>query len=370
MQLRHFFCGPFLKRLELILFTGIVLPYSVNAQQSVRVSLMLPRYNEIYIADLDLEHANVSGAIFTATIQSLVDVPLNVKLRVTTNLYLAGGKSYPDFLVAETYPFELKPRETMVITSSDLSSENSPVALDRSTYQFNEQEFEQIKSVSLATGKAPAGVYEFVLECVNDSNNSSLGGDRGEVTVTNPSRVELVLPEDGENITTLFPHFQWSSNADTAVISIYEKLPDQQSAQDVVSGVPFLKEAVPNSSSPFSNSFNYPTSGPGVRPLEVGKTYYWFVEVPASSTRGGGIQSDIWSFTIAAPGTDSTNGLGDELLKVLSNFLSGTPYEGLISHVGTPTGDAAFDGVHITAQELIDLLQNTSKEKVINVTIQ
>ncbi len=62
--------------------------------------------------------------------------------------------------------------------------------------------------------------------------------------------------------------------------------------------------------------------------------------------------------------------MNQEALHALTSFLTGTPYENLLSRIGTPTGDAAIDGTHVTLQDLIDLLQNTDKSKIINVTIQ
>jgi len=255
-----------------------------------------------------------------------------------------------------------------VVTNSDLSGSNPSIPLEH--YSYDEEQFNRIKNVALATGKVPAGIYEFEMRCIDVSDNPISTMMSGEIIVTNPSTVDLVLPMNGENVTTLFPHFQWSANVDTVVVSVYEKLPDQQSAQDVVSGVPFLQETVPGPLSPFPNSFNYPASGAGVRPLENGKTYYWFVDAPPSSTRGSGIRSEIWNFTVGGSDTTAAGGLNEEALQTLTNFLAGTPFEYLLSRIGTPTGDAAVDGTHITIQDLINLLENTDKSKIIDVTIQ
>jgi hypothetical protein len=286
---------------------------------------------------------------------------------LTVNVTLAGETQF-QLAQASTQPITLSPRQVMVITNVDLSGPNPTYPLE--SYTYDEEQFNRIKNVALATGRVPAGTYQFNVQCFDVNRNPASNNADGQIVVTNPSRVDLVLPMNGENVTTLFPHFQWSANVDTVVISVYEKLPDQQSAQDVVSGVPYLQETIPNPSLPSPNSFNYPTSGPEVRPLEIGKTYYWFVDVPASSTRGSGIQSDIWNFTIEGSDTTAPGSLNEEAYKALSRFLDGTSFENLLSRIGTPTGDAAIDGTHVTIQDFIDLLQNTDKSKIINVTIQ
>ncbi len=356
-----------MRSLKAVVFVGVlfVLVHSLKAQNLVNVSVALPQYNQIYVADLDIEHAKSAGLLFTATLQSTANVPVSVRLRLTVNLYLAGQPPFAPFLTAQSNPFTMQPKETKIITNVDLSSSNSSISLDRSTYNYNQDEFDQIKNVALATGKAPAGIYEFILECVDANNNNALGTDKGQITVTNPSRVDLVLPIDGGSVTTLYPHFQWSANADTVTLFVYEKLPNQQSPQDVVSGVPYLQQTVGGS------SLNYPPSGPGVRLLENGKTYYWFVQIPASATRGNGVRSDIWSFTIA--GLDTSGGSSVDNVaatKALVNFLTGTQYQSLLSQVTTLNGTVLYDGSSLSMQDLIDVLQNMDKSKITSVTIQ
>jgi hypothetical protein len=339
-----------------------------SAQQNlVNVTLTLPQYNQIYVADLDVENAKSSGILFTVTVQNLTDEALNLRLHLAINLNLAGQQPFPNFVTGQSNPFTLNPHQTMIVTNVDLASDNSPITLDRSNYHYDQAEFDQIKNVALATGKAPAGVYQFELDCVDARTLQPVSSSpaNGQIVVTNPSRVDLVLPMNGENVTTLFPHFQWSANADSVTLSVYQKLPSQQSAQDVVSGVPFLQQVVVGS------SFNYPPSGAGVRPLENGKTYYWFVDVTPSATRGSGIRSDIWSFTVGGIDTSGRSSADDEAAtKALINLLSGTQYQGLLNQISTLTGTASYDGASLTIQDLMDILQNMDKSKITNVTVQ
>lgn len=332
-----------------------------RAQNPVTVTITAPPYNQIYAADLDIQHAKSSGVLFTVTLAPTVDVKVKLYLIITVTL---PGESSAEVAWARSTPLTLYRGQDKIITSVDLSGDNPPIKLE--DYQIIDAEFDKIKSVALATGKAPAGEYVFTVSCLDLNNQPLLNSTTSvAITVTNPSRVDLLLPINGENITTLFPHFQWSANADTVVLSIYQKLPNQQSPQDVVSGVPFLQQAVAGS------SFNYPSSGPGVRLLENGMTYYWFVDIPPSSTRGSGLRSDIWSFAEGRTGASGGSSVDNNAAtKALVSFLTGTQFQNLVTQITTLTGDASYDGSPLGMQDVIDLLQNMDKSKIISVTIQ
>ncbi len=359
-----------------VLFTSLIaLSASVNAQTStnlVSIVLTVPQTNQIYVADLDIQHIQSSGVLFSATLQSLASARIKVKLRMTVNVTLADGTSYPDIADATTNPFTLAPGQVRVITNVDLSGSNPSISVESSHYNSNQ--LDQLKNVALATGKAPAGVYQFVLQCLDQDNMPVSEQSQGNIIVTNPSRIELALPMDQGSVSTLFPHFQWMANVDTVVLSVYEKLPSQVSPEDVVSGVPYLRMTVPNSTSPVPGSFNYPPYGPGVRPLKNGRTYYWYVQIPGSASRGSGLRSDIWSFTIGSMdsaelgGTQGGN-INSMATAALKSFLTGTPYSYLVSQISMLTGQATYDGNEISIDELIDILKNMDRSKVTSVIV-
>ena len=353
-----------MRRLSMVLaaLSLFYLASTARAQNLVNLSITVPQYNQLYVADLDIKNVKSSGILFTATLQSMATTPIQVKLNLAVIITLVGESPF-QIAQATSTPLTLDPGQMKVITNLDLSGDNPPIHLE--SYSYDQQEFDKIKNVALATGKAPAGVYKFVLKCVDANNALRSNIASGEIVVTNPSRVELTLPVDRESITTPFPHFQWSANADTIVLSVYEKRPYQQSPEDVVSGVPFLKQTVSG------GSFNYPPSGPGVRPLQSGRTYYWYVKIPASSTRGSGLTSDIWSFSIQSSTTSSSReDLNNSATQALKNLLTGTQYQSRLSRVIMLNGDATYDGSSISTQELIDMLQNMNRSKIINVIIQ
>ena len=366
-----------MRRLRILLLTlsALLFSSSVKAQVSgnlVDLTLSVPQIDQIYVSQLDLQHIRSSAVLFSATLQSLSSTPLQVRLKLTIDVTLASGNSYPGIAYLVTKPFPLEPGQVKVITSVDLSGESPSIGVDES--QYNGAQVQELKNVALATGKAPAGIYTIELQCLDQNHVPISQPASGSIVVTNPSRIELALPMDQGNVSTLFPHFQWMSNVDTVVLSVYEQLPSQQSPEDVVSGVPYLRVTVPNTSSPAPGSLNYPPSGAGVRPLQNGRTYYWYVKVPSSSLGGGGIRSDIWSFTVG--GSDSTafgqggGNMNDAATEALKNLLSGTNYQKLTSEIQMLTGQATYDGSPISTSELIDTLRSMDKSKISSVTIQ
>lgn len=335
---------------------------SSKAQNLVNVAVSVPQYNQIYVADFDIQQVKSSGVLFTATLQSMAATQIQVKLNMFVNITLVGESPF-QIAQATTVPIALNPGQTKVVTNVDLSGDNPAIRLEN--YSYDQAEYDKIKNVALATGKAPAGTYEFVLSCTGVDGKSVSNTATADIIVTNPSRVDLAFPNNGENVTTPFPRFQWSANVDTVVLSVYQKLPYQQSPQDVVSGVPSLQQTVAGS------SFNYPPTGSGVRPLQNGNTYYWFVEIPASSTRGNGIRSDIWSFAVAASDTTSVSAgnINDAATRALINLLTGTQYQSLLSQITMLNGTASYDGSSIGTQQLIEILQNLDKSKITNVNV-
>lgn len=359
-----------------LIFGMLILSYSAKAQTSgdlVSISLSVPQVNQIYVADLDMQHIKSAGVLFSAALTCLATTPVQTRLKMTVNVSLANGDTYDGIAYAVTEPFTLQPGQVRVITNVDLSGDNPTVPVAESHY--NADQVEKLKSVALATGKAPAGVYTFVLVCLNNNNAQISREEIGRIVVTNPSRIELALPIDEGNVSTLFPHFQWLSNVDTVVLAVYEKLPSQQSPEDVVSGVPFLRLTVPNSTSPASGSFNYPPSGAGIRPLQDGRTYYWYVEVPGPSGRSSSIRSDIWSFTVSSMDSTAFTGtaggnINSTATAALKRFLSGTSYRNLVSRISMLTGQASYDGSPISTQELIEILNSIKASQVTGVTIR
>ncbi|MGC8595955.1 MAG: hypothetical protein ACP5MI_10185 [Candidatus Kryptoniota bacterium] len=336
-------------------------------QNLVQLNVSVPAVNQIYAADLDIEHFKSSQILFIASLKSLVSIPVEVKLDVHVYVTLPDQ---PRFEIANAIstPLTLVPGEIKNITNVDLSGPDPPIHLER--YHYDQTQFDKIKSVAMATGKMPAGIYEFVVTCLTPDGVPASNTYQSQIVVTNPGRLELRLPADGDVVPTPFPHFEWTADADTVILSVYEKLPYQTDPQDIVSGVPFLKMAVGG------KSFNYPPGGEGVRPLAYGKTYYWYIEVPPSALRSSPQRSEIWSFTVSSSltegvqGKESTQSRGGIYTQDLVEFLNSFQRKDIADQISSVAGDVKFDGRTITLDEAVGILKKLEEKKNIKITVR
>lgn len=359
----------------LLLLSLSFLARDLKAQTSqglVTVSLNVPQYNQIYVADLDIKHMKSSGVLFTAMVTSNSSQTIQVKLYLEIDITLPGQAPF-QIAWARSAPITLLPNQSRSITNVDLSGSNPTISLEDSWY--DQQEFDKIRNVALATGKVPAGTYTFKLQCL-DLNNQPLVGtqthDEGDIIVTNPTRVDLQTPADQSTVSTVNPIFLWTASSDTVTLSVYQQEEPGQGSEDAVTGIPFLKQNVSGS------SFIYPPSGAGIRPLQNGRTYFWYVQLPSSSTLGAGAKSNIWRFTVSSSTgasdtssqSNNSQNVNDAATRALQNLLNGTSYQSLINQINMLNGSAMLDGKSIDTQQLIEILQSMDKSKITNVTTQ
>ena len=330
-----------------------------QGQNQVELTVNVPNVNQIYAADLDIEHFKSSQILFIASLRSLVNTPVELKLKVQINVTLPDQ---PRFEIAEatSTPLTLSPGETKYITNVDLSGPDPPIHLEKPPYYG--PEFDKIKNVAMATGKMPAGIYEFIVSCLTPDEQTTLSTYQTQIVVTNPGRLELRLPADRDVVSTQFPHFEWTADADTVILSVFEKLPYQTNPEEIVSGVPVLKTVVGG------KSFNYPPGGPGVRPLAYGKTYYWYIEVPPSALRSSPQKSEIWSFTLTSPSTESTP--ANAYTKGLIEFLNMTQYMSIANQISSIDNTVISDGNPITLDQALEILRKLEKEKNLKIRVE
>lgn len=350
-------CVPFL-------LVALCLCAFAQGQNQVELTVSVPGINQIYAADLDIEHFKSSQILFIASLTPLQNVPVSVKLDVQVYVTLPDQ---PRFLIASatSTPLTLSPGETKSITNVDLSGPNPPIHLEK--YNYDQAQFDKIKSVAMATGKMPAGIYEFYVRCLTLDNLPASNAVQSQIVVTNPGRLELRLPADRDVVSTLFPHFEWTADADTVILSVYEKLPNQTDPQDVVSGIPFLRTAVGG------KSFNYPPAGVGVRPLAYGKTYYWYIEVPPSAMRSSPQKSEIWSFTVNSSlteGTESKESREGSYTRNLIEFLNLSQHMDIANQIFSLKNNVIYDGKVITLEEAFDILRKLTKDKNFKLRVE
>lgn len=353
----------------------------VKAEIIVELTLLRNDAQIFTIGDLDFTQVGGGGDYFSATILNTggdTPDPALVKLcmQITYNgVVIATG---------ESDPFNLPANQLISFTSSQLNQGTIMIngqLVGIASYDVDFNVVENLRDEILRTGTAPAGEYAFDLGYKIDLG-SGFGVDciivdpqpeDNRLVITNPTTLELLFPgrsiseNDIEEISTIFPYFQWISDAnpvnDRYNIYVYEKRPEDQTPQDVLSHPPIL-----HIEDYEDNFFQYPTetnpvlpSGTLVGPmrlLEFGKTYYWFVEsVVATGTGEEILESDLFRFKIADLSRAATN--SQQILAFLQQLL-GPDYENVLAQLREqgyePTGNLSFEGSQSDVSVLIDLL--------------
>jgi hypothetical protein len=284
---------------------------------------------------------------------------VNVVMKLTLNVSLANGESFTPAseLTTRTFPVE----GSRSISNLDLQK-NPAYGI---TYVLTAEAKRRFEELALPTGFMPSGVYTFLIEVTTERYNQSFKGSF-KFVLSNPSRLELVFPTDRDRSVGQFPFFQWNYDGPRSRISIFEQLPGQLSPQEATDGVPYVTAEVT------TNSFLYPSSG--VRPLEPGKTYVWFVEglLGSSGNPNSSFKSPFRSFTVSAGGGNAAmQSLLDELERVL-----GPKHKALFDRIRSgalsPTGKIRVDGATINTTELVKLIGQfrNNPAGVVNVDIE
>jgi hypothetical protein len=284
----------------------------------------------LFTIDLRVRGAVGNGALVRAVMRMFLDVTLS------------SGESFPSASRYETAQFEI--RGSRSFTNLDLRDPEI-----RHEYSMDAVAKRRFEEIALPSGILPAGVYTFRIEVV-DTRNVLIGKASFKFVLKNPSRLELVFPLDNDRTVGQFPLFQWNFDGQRARISVFERLPGQSSPEEATSGIPHVSSEVTG------NSFLYPSAG--VRPLEPGKSYAWFVEglYGASGGSNRSLRSPIRSFTVNAGGSNpAIQSLLDELEKALGPKHKAL-FERIRAEALSPTGQIRLNGAPVTTSELIKLI--------------
>nr|NIV97833.1 hypothetical protein [Candidatus Saccharibacteria bacterium]NIW78165.1 hypothetical protein [Calditrichia bacterium] len=166
---------------------------------------------------------------------------------------------------------------------------------------------------------------------------------------------------------TTFPYFQWYTDVNPAAASynifVYERLPTDETTQDVLSHPPILQLMnyqesffqYPSQSSPTFSSGQ--AVGP-VRLLEEGKTYYWKVEsVVPTGTGNLVLESDVYRFKITDLGQGAQS--SQQILAFLEQIL-GPENESFLRQLREqgfePNGNLSLDGNDVQVNKLLEYL--------------
>ncbi len=331
----------------------VLLPLLARSQGTLTVRTVVAPVNALSINDIDFLNSTTPKWLFTVTVDA---GGRNVQAVLTLHLdaRLASGEIFQNAVYLVTKPFAVEPVRTF--TNLDIRS-GGPIR--DSIYTVDAAARQKFEEIALPGGVMPAGDYQFHVTAQEVGGPESPPSDFS-IVLTNPTTVELIFPFDGDPSVNQFPLFQWQFNGQRSTIAVYEKLPNQTTLEEAASGVPQLTADVTTS------SFQYPSAG--VRALEPGRTYVWFVEGHVASSDGADllIRSSLRSFTVAEPGTPSLT----SILYELENAL-GPKYKAVFDQIRSeglsPTGTIRLNGSPVSPADLVRIV-NKFRQNPDNVT--
>lgn len=262
-----------------------------------------------------------------------------------------------------THPIRLEANQPRHFSSRDLARGGRLELYSSESIDINNATgaAKKIVDVVRATSRLPDGMYYLFVTAYLPGSTlepylpyEEIDRVVRQMRIVNPTRVELLYPMDGDNIVTPFPLFQWRSDTQETLLRVYEMPDRMRSPEEAITGIPHLETRVSN-----TNQFIYPQSGPGVRVLEPGKQYVWFVEAlyTTSANRVEGIISDLHIFSVID--TQKEN-LFNIIMQELERLL-GTDYRHIIDTIEQGdfefTGHILLDGNPISSEELLKVIQ-------------
>lgn len=344
-----------------ILVSALLLSASRTfSQEYLQVHASTVAVNTLSIADIDFLNSTTPKLLFAIDITNTSGRLLPAVMEVRIDAALAGDNdSYNGALIMTTRAFPLGP--SLTITNLDIGKGK---ILRDSIYQKDQAAIDRIKSIALSSGTLPAGTYHFTVT-VHEIASASRGTGDFSWILTNPTSVDLLYPIDGDPASSSLPVFQWLFDGYRSRLKVYEKLPWHSTLEEAASGVPHLVTETP------TQSYAYPTSG--VRTLEPGKTYVWYVEGLVAVSGGSDqlLKSPLRSFTVASTGQPAAQNFLDDLERTLDpkyKFI----FDELRAEGMNLSGMIRLDGTPIPMSELLRLLSKfrSHPQGVENVTVE
>jgi len=330
-----------------LLLTGLLLLPALLPAQGIQVTSVTAPVTTLGIGDVDFVNSPTPKWLFTIDINSggrSIVARMNMKLHAQ----LASGEDFNPAIELWTKSFPVEGTKT--ITNLDIGRGK---AIQDSIYEKDPAAKEKFEAVALPSGTMPAGVYEFDVVVEELYPGHSTGQTAFTIALTNPTSIELLFPSDGDQTVSPLPLFQWMFDGLRSHIAVFEKLPGQSSLEEAAAGDTLLSQGVS------ATVYQYPSGG--VRSLQPGRTYVWFVEGIVGSAGGVSqkVRSPLRSFKVeAGPGTLSS--LLDELERALD-----PKYKPIFDQIRaegmTPFGAALVNGAAVSGpdlQQLLDYIRN------------
>lgn len=323
-----------------------VLPLRAQQPSTIDISATAAPVDMLTLQDVDFVNSTTPKWLFTielrtrgvqgqvATVRAIMRLFLDVKL--------TNGESFPSASRYVTQQFSIVGSRSF--TNLDLRDPEI-----QAEYSMDETAKRRFEEVALPSGILPAGIYTFRIQ-VEDIRAKLTSTATFRFVLSNPSRLDLVFPMDNDRAVGQFPLFQWNFDGQRSRISVFERLSGQSSPEEAASGIPHVSSEVTG------NSFLYPSAG--VRPLEPGKSYVWFIEglYGAAGGNARSLRSPIRSFSVSSTGSNAAiQSLLDELEKAL-----GTKHKALFERIRaealSPTGQIVLNGTPVTTSDLVKLI--------------
>jgi len=384
----------------LLVSTMIFFLQAMAQNEPIYVNLILFNQNTqiFYLGDIDFTGQGTAPEFFILELENYQDRPVVIQLHFELRYNSIG------IIEAFSDPFTLPPSSRIgriTFTNNQLNSGLAVIPgteehIELHNYRENFGRVSNLLNQITATGKLPAGQYEFFIEAILIENGAPIMTipdkvlDNNILLITNPTTLEPLYPgnrvAEGAliEIPALHPYFLWQSDALEFNLFVYEKYPNDVTIQDVLSHDPILHiEGYPNI------IFQFPTDpsplvfedvigdGPGrsigpVRMMERGKVYYWYVQAIIPSASGTvQLNSDVYQFKIAAE--EGTGAITKLILNYLQQIL-GDDYDQYMQSLqdASPTGNILLNGSPVDVDilvNLIDLLRQNRAE-IQNVSIE
>jgi hypothetical protein len=364
----------------------IALPLLVPAQEDPNViitfDVQLIDVDVFYLSDAAFNMQNVLASpagpiLFTMTLTSDRAVNVSVGIRLEAETRFTQGPI--EIFSGITRPVSLEANTPRFFTNRDLGKGGVLELIDHELIDIVDPspDTRQFVDVVRGTGKLPDGLYNFYLTAYIPASTAppygpfeELQSIERQLNIVNPTRVELLSPYDGERVVTQFPLFQWRSDTRRVILRVFEIPQGARSLDETITGIPHLERPISD-----SNQFFYPQTGAGIRSLEPGKSYVWYIEglYRTSANIEEAITSELYEFTIVDPAQYSSS---DYFLMQLERLL-GSEYPDILTQLEQGhiefTGEIFLDGASITRAEfgmIIDAIRTgINNARLINVSL-
>jgi hypothetical protein len=327
----------------LLFLIGLLLLPAALPAQGIQVTALTAPVTTLGIGDVDFVNSPTPKWLFTIDINT-GGRPILARLHMTLQAKLASGEDFNPAVELWTKSFPVTGVKTL--TNLDIGKGK---AVEDSVYIRDQGAKEKFESVALPSGTMPAGYYTFHVE-VEDLSTPPLppGSTDFTISLTNPTSVELLFPSDADEAVSPLPLFQWMFDGLRSHIAVFEKLPGQSTLEEATNGDTVLSRMVN------TTVFQYPSSG--VRSLQPGKTYVWFIEGYVATAGGVDqkIKSPLRAFKVEAR-TGAVSSLLDELERALDPKYKPV-FDQIRAEGLTPFGAALVNGAAVSGPDLSRLL--------------